>query len=620
MKKRRYLNRAFLVSLTIWLLAASPALAQGTAFSYQGKLSNNGAPANGTYDMQFKLFDALTGGNQVGAPVTNPTVAVENGVFTVQLDFGAGAFDSTPRYLEIGVRPANDPNPYTVLSPRQAFSSIPYAMHSVNASAADGLSAACDGCVTNTQINTVDGAKINGEIPITSVPEGSNNYIQNSVAAAKAGKNSIKQAGGFDLDGDGVIGTLAIGTTTPTDGTKLDVNGGPIRLTQSNNRLLQFGSPNSETGMTIKYNPPANPIARADIRFDGSLLKLVAVAGDFVPPNQNGIAIDTGGNVGVGTANLTSGYSLDVNGRALIRTTGSGGVQFGSPNTETGMSITYPFAPPFTSRADIRFDGSTLKLVTIAGNATPGSANGIVINTAGFVGIGTSSPAFKLHVEGANIVESNVRSTNDRAILALDSNVMGQRKVWTLESGFAANPGLFAIYDRTADRTGLTIDGTGAVAVKVLQILGGGDFSESFDISPTRALTPDVKTKAIEPGFVVSIDAANPGKLVVSRRAYDRSVAGIISGAGGINPGLVMGQKGSIVDGKQPVALSGRVWTYCDATRNPIKPGDLLTTSAIPGHAMKARNYQRAQGAIIGKAMTTLKGGRGLVLVLVSLQ
>src|SRR5262245_10079019 len=159
MKKRRHLNRAFLGSLLIWLLAASPALAQSTGFTYQGKLSNNSAPANGTYDMQFKLFDALTGGNQIGAPITNPTVAVDNGVFTVQLDFGAGAFDSTPRYLEICVRPAGDPNPYTVLSPRQAFSSIPYAMHSVNASAADGLSAACDGCVTNTQIETVDGAK-----------------------------------------------------------------------------------------------------------------------------------------------------------------------------------------------------------------------------------------------------------------------------------------------------------------------------------------------------------------------------------------------------------------------------------------------------------------------------
>ena len=70
----------------------------------------------------------------------------------------------------------------------------------------------------------------------------------------------------------------------------------------------------------------------------------------------------------------------------------------------------------------------------------------------------------------------------------------------------------------------------------------------------------------------------------------------------------------------QPVALSGRVWVYCDATRQSIKPGDLLTTSATPGHAMKVLNYSKAQGSIIGKAMTVLKTGRGLVLVLVTLQ
>ena len=72
-------------------------------------------------------------------------------------------------------------------------------------------------------------------------------------------------------------------------------------------------------------------------------------------------------------------------------------------------------------------------------------------------------------------------------------------------------------------------------------------------------------------------------------------------------------------DNSSPVALSGRVWVYCDATR-PIKPGDLLTTSNTPGHAMKVMNHRRAQGAIIGKAMTGLQSGRGLVLVLVTLQ
>jgi hypothetical protein len=70
----------------------------------------------------------------------------------------------------------------------------------------------------------------------------------------------------------------------------------------------------------------------------------------------------------------------------------------------------------------------------------------------------------------------------------------------------------------------------------------------------------------------------------------------------------------------RPVALSGRVWVYADANRGAIRPGDLLTTSPVPGHAMKVGNYARAQGAIIGKAMSELKSGTGLVLVLVTLQ
>ena len=108
--------------------------------------------------------------------------------------------------------------------------------------------------------------------------------------------------------------------------------------------------------------------------------------------------------------------------------------------------------------------------------------------------------------------------------------------------------------------------------------------------------------------------------LVVSAQAYDRRVAGILSGAGGINPGMLMGQPGTLADGDQPVALSGRVYVWADASNGAIVPGDLLTTSNVPGHAMKVTNYSKAQGATIGKAMTGLQGGRGLVLVLVTLQ
>lgn len=107
---------------------------------------------------------------------------------------------------------------------------------------------------------------------------------------------------------------------------------------------------------------------------------------------------------------------------------------------------------------------------------------------------------------------------------------------------------------------------------------------------------------------------------MVSNQAYDRRVAGIISGAGGINPGMLMGQPGSIAYGDHPVALTGRVYCWADASNGPITPGDLLTASDTPGHAMKVSDDANAQGAIIGKALTSLKEGKGLVLVLVTLQ
>jgi hypothetical protein len=153
----------------------------------------------------------------------------------------------------------------------------------------------------------------------------------------------------------------------------------------------------------------------------------------------------------------------------------------------------------------------------------------------------------------------------------------------------------------------------GNVVVPVLEITGGSDIAEPFDI---RAREPDM----IKPGMVVSIDPEYPGKLKIATKAYDRCVAGIISGAGGVNPGMLMRQSDSIVNGEYPVALTGRVYCWADASNGPIRPGDLLTTSDTPGHAMKVTDYARSQGAILGKAMTSLEEGCGLVLVLVTLQ
>jgi len=154
---------------------------------------------------------------------------------------------------------------------------------------------------------------------------------------------------------------------------------------------------------------------------------------------------------------------------------------------------------------------------------------------------------------------------------------------------------------------GLVVDRT--LQAGKLVITGGADIAEPFTVSGDGPPGP---------GQVVVIDPDNPGQLRISQAAYDRHVAGVIAGAGGLQPGLALeGQRGT--EGAHYVALTGLVYVWADASTWPIRPGDQLTTSALPGHAMRATEQGRAAGAILGKAMGSLPEGQGLVLVLVSL-
>jgi hypothetical protein len=113
---------------------ASGARAQGTAFTYQGRLNDAGAPANGIYDLEFRIFDAVSGGaGQVGGALTNTATPVSNGLFTVVLEFGAGIFNGANRWLQIGVR-TNGGGSFAALNQRQAFSATPYAIMAGNVS------------------------------------------------------------------------------------------------------------------------------------------------------------------------------------------------------------------------------------------------------------------------------------------------------------------------------------------------------------------------------------------------------------------------------------------------------------------------------------------------------
>jgi len=138
--------------------------------------------------------------------------------------------------------------------------------------------------------------------------------------------------------------------------------------------------------------------------------------------------------------------------------------------------------------------------------------------------------------------------------------------------------------------------------------LSNADCAEDFDVAGTVAM---------EPGSVMVL--GNEGALFESQHAYDKRVAGVISGAGDFKPGIILDKRQS-PGNRQPVALMGKVFCKVDAQFGAIAVGDLLTTSPTPGHAMKTDDPLKAFGAVIGKALRPLAAGRGLIPIFIALQ
>jgi hypothetical protein len=234
------------------LLFAAGALAQTTAFTFQGRLNDSGIPANGNYDIQLELFDTATPGTgtQIGSTITLPGVKVTSGVFTVQLDFTAAAFSGADRFLEVGVTPAGSGNPLTILDPRQPITPTPYALYSANATTATTATNATNAVNATTATNATNAVNATNATNATTATNstelngiaasqyvlttdsrltnarpptaGSANYIQNTTSA---------QAGGnFNISGNGTVGGALIANTEIGIGTNaplapLDVRG-----------------------------------------------------------------------------------------------------------------------------------------------------------------------------------------------------------------------------------------------------------------------------------------------------------------------------------------------------------------------------------------------------------
>jgi hypothetical protein len=242
----------------------------------------------------------------------------------------------------------------------------------------------------------------------------------------------------------------------------------------------------------------------------------------------------------------------------------------------------------------LRFDGS-LAALSVGGEGKDGDI--IVYDDTGLIAVQVDGNKAALFL-GAEGKEGDVfvRDADGRTVLHLDGDKAA------LRVGTSGNEGDVMVYDADGDLR-IHLDGASG-EVKLL----GADCAEDFEVR-------DAAT--IEPGTVLVIDEA--GGLRRSRTAYDRRVAGVVSGAGGLRPGIVLDKQQEGSD-RRPVALVGKVFCKVDAAGGAIAIGDLLTTSDTPGHAMRVGDPSRAFGAVIGKALAPLGAGRGMVPILVALQ
>jgi hypothetical protein len=326
------MNRFVAILILAVVSAMAYAAPLGTAFTYQGQLTEAGQPANGLYDLQACVFDAADSPVALACVADIEDVPVEAGVFSVALDFGSDVFGGDERWLQLGVRPGASVGTYTALAPRQTVRATPYALEASNARQFGGVAA--DGYIRNSP-QLQSGAEFNiggnaaaGSLDLRNAltvagtptapdlaPPGQGRMYFDSVLdkfrVSEAGTpwtDLVGGASGGGVGGSGSIGSVPLWSGGTTLGDSLVSQSGngvllpnSVTLAANAGNQVAFGSPNAETGMTI-----AGSAGRADIRFDGSALKLVAGPPGSPPASTRGIVVSTSGDVGINTTDTTN--------------------------------------------------------------------------------------------------------------------------------------------------------------------------------------------------------------------------------------------------------------------------------------------------------------------------
>ncbi|MEZ5305015.1 MAG: tail fiber domain-containing protein [Verrucomicrobiales bacterium] len=325
------------IGIALAVVAASPqASAQGSEFTYQGALQDGGTAANGNYDFQFTLKSALTGGSNVGSPVTvaRTNTAVADGVFSVSLDFGAAAFDGSNRWLEIQVRPAGVGS-YTTLSPRQKLNPAPYSVLATRLPRVTDSSS-----LVSVGTNLAALGEIKATYPqavVSFVERGGSTIWQWNADDTKAKLTTFGEGPGDVMTIDKATGNIGFGTNSPD--VRLDVNG-ILRLRKSD---LLFREPQGgatvDTNHGIGYYGVGKPFD-GNSSIDGPVV--YGYGGGALGSSAQEIALrwTRNGNVGIGTTtpsaplHVAGGQSRTFNLQAYMDSNGA----FNTDQTRSDLS------------------------------------------------------------------------------------------------------------------------------------------------------------------------------------------------------------------------------------------------------------------------------------------
>jgi len=372
----------FLFFVLTIVLSCGAALGQSSSFTYQGRLTDGGAPANGNYDLQVALFDSETGGTQVGQTQTITNVPAGGGVFTVTLDFGPAAFPGAARFLEISMRPSGVGN-YTLLTPRQAISSTPYAVRSLNAGTADTATNAqqLGNLPASTYVLTVDQRLSDPRTPTS----GSTNYIQNTTTQQA---NSNFNISGSATVGEGVSAVSYKIKSTPVLSSNGDLGtpGHWVSIAPFNDVVFSPFA-NISLGSYLGVDLQPTILGGKLVTMEGHSPSFRFVSWDHYPNPQRWEwqATYVGGVPVMNLSNITSQSNP-------FTVLGNGNVGIGNLAPAARLRVedggaSVPVAS-FGARGDFYIDFVGL----------PGGR--FTVKDNGFVGIGTGTPAAKLDVDG----------------------------------------------------------------------------------------------------------------------------------------------------------------------------------------------------------------------------